>query len=173
MPPRWGRTTAGYSAGKSTSNNPMNYGVVHTNAGVGIDGGIGQGDQPLVTFLRSVDDPQKFLDRAAELGGRCCTGYGHPGDGENGAVQRPGGARDWHCSERDAGSLRAQLPATRALRAEDDWFASHQVLHKGAPRLAGASQGASGSTAGDGIQVWSYLTGPLWHHQRMAVKGLM
>ena len=52
------------------ANNPMNYGVVHTNAGAGIDGGIGQGDQPLVTFYVAVDDPQKFLERAVELGGK-------------------------------------------------------------------------------------------------------
>ena len=53
------------------ANNPMNYGVVHTNAGAGIDGGIGQGEanDSLVTFYVAVDDPQKYLDRAIELGG--------------------------------------------------------------------------------------------------------
>jgi predicted enzyme related to lactoylglutathione lyase len=48
------------------------YGLVHTNAGKGIDGGLGAGDRSPanVVFYVEVDDPQKALDRAVELGGK-------------------------------------------------------------------------------------------------------
>jgi predicted enzyme related to lactoylglutathione lyase len=54
------------------TNNPGGYGMVDTHAEGGIPGGIGapqQGDG-WVTFYVSVDDPQKYLDRAVELGGK-------------------------------------------------------------------------------------------------------
>lgn len=48
------------------------YGLVHTNAGgKGIDGGLGAGQRsPNVLFYVEVDDPQKALDHAVELGGK-------------------------------------------------------------------------------------------------------
>jgi predicted enzyme related to lactoylglutathione lyase len=53
------------------ANNPMNYGMVDTASnGQGIAGGIGQGDQPMVTFYVQVPDPQAALDRAVALGGK-------------------------------------------------------------------------------------------------------
>jgi len=55
---------------KVDANNPMNYGLVDTGVEGGIGGGIGQGDEHLVTFYVAVDDPQKYLDRAVQLGGK-------------------------------------------------------------------------------------------------------
>jgi len=47
------------------------YGLVHTNAGKGIDGGLGAGDRApaRVIFYVEVDDPQKALEDAVALGG--------------------------------------------------------------------------------------------------------
>lgn len=52
-------------------NNPMKYGMVEASDG-GIGGGIGQADEGSghVTFYVSVDDPQKYLDKAERLGGK-------------------------------------------------------------------------------------------------------
>jgi predicted enzyme related to lactoylglutathione lyase len=47
----------------------MNYGTVD-NAGQGIDGGIGQGDQSQVTFYIAVDDPQAYLNKIEARGGK-------------------------------------------------------------------------------------------------------
>jgi predicted enzyme related to lactoylglutathione lyase len=51
------------------------YGLVHTNAGKGIDGGLGARDRPAanVVFYVQVDDPQKALDHAVDLGGKLIT----------------------------------------------------------------------------------------------------
>ena len=51
--------------------NPMNYGLVHTEAGRGIDGGVGAGDPGRgVTFYIEVADPQATLERIEDLGGK-------------------------------------------------------------------------------------------------------
>jgi predicted enzyme related to lactoylglutathione lyase len=52
-------------------NNPMKYGLVEGSEG-GIGGGIGQTDDGPghVTVYVSVDDPQKYLDKAEQLGGK-------------------------------------------------------------------------------------------------------
>ena len=55
------------------ANNPMSDGLVD-NGGAGINGGIGGGDRPLVTFYIAVDDPQRSLDEAIRLGGKLVTG---------------------------------------------------------------------------------------------------
>lgn len=54
------------------ANNPMNYGMVDTKTGHGINGGIYQApkDVPFLTFYVRVDDLQKFLDKAVKLGGQ-------------------------------------------------------------------------------------------------------
>lgn len=55
------------------ADNPMNYGLVHTNAGdKGIDGGIAEGDAR-VNVVMEVDDLQAYLDRAVSLGGEVVT----------------------------------------------------------------------------------------------------
>jgi uncharacterized protein len=56
---------------KINADNPMNYGIVD-NGGDGINGGIGpsQSGQAHVTFYVSVDDPQAYLDKAEQLGGK-------------------------------------------------------------------------------------------------------
>ena len=52
--------------------NRMNYGMVDTHSEGGINGGIGdsQDGTPRVTFYAQVDDLQKYLDKAEELGGK-------------------------------------------------------------------------------------------------------
>lgn len=58
---------------KVNTDNPMNYGMVETGGEGGIGGGIFQasGDmRPYLTFYVSVDDLQRYLDRATELGGK-------------------------------------------------------------------------------------------------------
>ena len=58
---------------KINANNSMNYGVVSTGSKKGIQGGIGQveSDQkPYTTFYIEVDNPQRYLDQAIQLGGR-------------------------------------------------------------------------------------------------------
>lgn len=55
------------------ADNPMNYGLVHTNAeDKGIDGGIAEGDAR-VNVVIEVDDLQAYLDRAVSLGGEVVT----------------------------------------------------------------------------------------------------
>lgn len=55
------------------SDNPMNYGLVHTNAeDKGIGGGITEGE-PRVNIVVEVDDLQKHLDLAEQLGGKTVT----------------------------------------------------------------------------------------------------
>ena len=54
-------------------NNPMDYGMVDTHAGKGINGGIGQGqdpDQNWVTIYIEVDDLQATLAKIEKLGGK-------------------------------------------------------------------------------------------------------
>ena len=50
----------------------MNYGVVDTHAGEGINGGVGESPDAgtMVTFYAEADDLQAVLDRAVSLGGR-------------------------------------------------------------------------------------------------------
>lgn len=57
---------------KIDADNPMNYGLVDTQAGGdGINGGLGQSDQgTLVTFYIAVPDVQAALDRIERMGGR-------------------------------------------------------------------------------------------------------
>jgi len=58
------------------TNNPFGYGMVDTKSGSGIPGGIGgpPPDNPdyagHVTVYVMVDDPQEYLDRAEQLGGK-------------------------------------------------------------------------------------------------------
>ena len=58
---------------KVDTNNPMDYGMASTKDGeLGIDGGLGGGDQSggtRVTVYAQVDDPQAYLDKAVALGG--------------------------------------------------------------------------------------------------------
>lgn len=53
-------------------NNPMKYGIVNTHVEGGIGGGIGptQDGVGRVTFYAQVDDLQKYLDKAEQLGGK-------------------------------------------------------------------------------------------------------
>ena len=58
---------------KIDSNNPMQYGVVDTNGGPGgINGGVGPGydGNARVTVYAKVENLQKTLARAEQLGGR-------------------------------------------------------------------------------------------------------
>ncbi|MFI5266843.1 MAG: VOC family protein [Chloroflexota bacterium] len=58
---------------KVDSNNPMNYGMVDTEAGgKGINGGVGpdQDGGHRVTVYAEVDDMQAMLDKAEKLGGK-------------------------------------------------------------------------------------------------------
>lgn len=51
----------------------MNYGLVSPAGDKSVGGGIGQvqpGQSPSVTFYITVDDLQKYLDKAVELGGK-------------------------------------------------------------------------------------------------------
>ena len=55
------------------ADNPINYGVVHTNSGDrGIGGGITEGDAR-VNIVVDVDDLQKYLDKAVSMGGEVVT----------------------------------------------------------------------------------------------------
>src|SRR4030095_10763271 len=55
------------------ADNPLNYGIVHTNAGdKGIGGGITEGDAR-VNVVVDVDDLQKYLDKAVSMGGEVVT----------------------------------------------------------------------------------------------------
>jgi hypothetical protein len=54
-------------------NNPMNYGLVDTGAGIGIGGGIGQampGGPSYATFYVAVDDLAAALAKIESLGGK-------------------------------------------------------------------------------------------------------
>ena len=58
---------------KIDANNPVSYGLVNTGSKKGIQGGIGQTESnrmPYSTFYVAVDDPQKYLDKAVNLGGK-------------------------------------------------------------------------------------------------------
>jgi uncharacterized protein len=50
----------------------IDYSMIHTNAGTGIDGGIGRGDAR-VNVVIEVDDLQATLDRVESLGGKTVT----------------------------------------------------------------------------------------------------
>lgn len=55
------------------ADNPMNYGLVDTNGGSGINGGIGpaqEGAPNMVTFYVEVDDVDEALTRIEKLGGK-------------------------------------------------------------------------------------------------------
>ena len=55
------------------ADNPMNYGIVHTNADdKGIGGGITEGDAR-VNIVVDVDDLEKYLDKAVSMGGEVVT----------------------------------------------------------------------------------------------------
>ena len=55
------------------TDNPANYGIVHTNSGdKGIGGGITEGDAR-VNVVIDVDDLQKYLDKAVSMGGEVVT----------------------------------------------------------------------------------------------------
>ncbi|HLB62832.1 MAG TPA: VOC family protein [Actinomycetota bacterium] len=50
---------------------PMDYGLVHTEAGTGIDGGIGKSEKgPAVNIYIEVDDLQAHLDEIEQMGGK-------------------------------------------------------------------------------------------------------
>jgi len=59
---------------KFDTNNPVGYGLVDTQADGGIPGGIGAPPDPSypghLTVYVMVDDLQKYLDRAEQLGGK-------------------------------------------------------------------------------------------------------
>lgn len=58
---------------KIDATNPMNYGMVDTDAGgAGIGGGIFKApkDVPFLTIYVAVDDLQAYLDKAVSLGGQ-------------------------------------------------------------------------------------------------------
>lgn len=53
------------------ADNPINFGVVDTKGEGGIGGGVGSAqDQNQVTFYIQVDDPQAYLSRIEEKGGK-------------------------------------------------------------------------------------------------------
>jgi uncharacterized protein len=55
------------------ADNPMNYGMVHTNAdGKGIEGGVAEGD-PRVNFVVEVPDLDATLTQIEKLGGKTVT----------------------------------------------------------------------------------------------------
>ncbi|HVS42954.1 MAG TPA: VOC family protein [Candidatus Dormibacteraeota bacterium] len=59
------------------TDNPMNYGIVDTGVPGGIGGGIGSGPPEHaghVTFYVGVDDPQAYLEKAEQLGGKAMMG---------------------------------------------------------------------------------------------------
>jgi predicted enzyme related to lactoylglutathione lyase len=58
---------------KINADNPMNYGLVDTGAGIGIGGGIGQpmpGGPSYATFYIAVDDLARALEKIESLGGK-------------------------------------------------------------------------------------------------------
>jgi predicted enzyme related to lactoylglutathione lyase len=59
---------------KVVASNPLEYGLVDTETGRGANGGIsGSETGPSVTFYVEVNDPQAYLDKAVELGGKVIT----------------------------------------------------------------------------------------------------
>lgn len=53
------------------TNNPFDYGLVDTQSGRGVNGGIGPTTGPTrVTIYAEVDDLQAYLDKAVSLGGQ-------------------------------------------------------------------------------------------------------
>ena len=54
------------------ADNPMNYGIVETHTGNGINGGIHHSDEAPkgVTMYVEMDDLQAYLDKAVSLGGK-------------------------------------------------------------------------------------------------------
>ena len=55
------------------SNNPMEYGMVSAGGEGGIGGGIAtapEGTPGMVTVYVAVDDPQKYLDKVEQMGGK-------------------------------------------------------------------------------------------------------
>lgn len=53
------------------ANNPMSYGIVDTGVEGGIGGGVGVGPGgPAVNIYVAVDDPQAYLDRVEQMGGK-------------------------------------------------------------------------------------------------------
>jgi len=64
---------AGAFGWKVDANNPMNYGLVDTGAGIGINGGIGApmpGGPSYATFYVAVDDLAAALAKIESLGGK-------------------------------------------------------------------------------------------------------
>jgi predicted enzyme related to lactoylglutathione lyase len=57
---------------KVDANNPVNYGLVDTGGGRGINGGIAHSEPgtPSVTIYIEVDDLQAYLDKAVKMGSR-------------------------------------------------------------------------------------------------------
>lgn len=58
---------------KINADNPMNYGLVDTGAGIGIRGGIGEpmpGGPSYATFYIAVDDLARALEKIESLGGK-------------------------------------------------------------------------------------------------------
>jgi predicted enzyme related to lactoylglutathione lyase len=51
------------------ANNPMNYGVI-APAATTLGGGVGQGEQPSVTFYVGVSDPVATLKKVESMGGK-------------------------------------------------------------------------------------------------------
>ncbi|MCZ6619094.1 MAG: VOC family protein [Gammaproteobacteria bacterium] len=49
------------------ADNPMSYGLVDTGGG-GINGGIGQSEQPLAAIYIEVDDPAQYLEKVVAAG---------------------------------------------------------------------------------------------------------
>ena len=61
---------------KVNTDNPMSYGIVDTDSGSGIGGGIGSSPDGSghLTFYVAVDDVRASLDNAEKLGGRTLMG---------------------------------------------------------------------------------------------------
>lgn len=51
------------------ADNPMNYGFVEPQGG-GIGGGITEGEHPMVTVYIEVDDPEAYLNKVQQAGGK-------------------------------------------------------------------------------------------------------
>jgi predicted enzyme related to lactoylglutathione lyase len=94
------------------ADNPMNYGIVHTNSGdKGTGGGITEGD-PRVNIVVDVDDLQKYLDTAVSMGAEVVTPITEIPD--MGGVPRPGRQRDRHLARRVV--IRRRLSSSRPRR---------------------------------------------------------
>ena len=106
----------------------VDYTLVDTRGGGGINGGIGRSGtgEPWATFYVEVDDPQASLDRAGALGGR------HRAAGHRAA--RDGDLRDVRRPRRAAGRAGAGRRAARA----------------GGPAAVGRGRGGGGLVRGAG-----------------------